>query len=84
MTDAELAQCEAGRDLAADWLQAVCEMKAKKLYVVLSPVTWILLSTHWDQSVQERQCRLPNAALKLGASFEEKRAALFDLSGYPG
>ena len=39
LTDAELAQYEAGRDLAADLLQAVREMKAEKLHVVLSPVT---------------------------------------------
>ena len=39
LTDAELAQYEAGRDLAADLLQAVREMNAEKLHVVLSPVT---------------------------------------------
>ncbi len=39
LTDAELAQYEADRDLAADLLQAVREMKAEKLHVVLSPVT---------------------------------------------
>lgn len=37
LTDAELAQYEADRDLAADLLQAVREMKVGRLHVVLSP-----------------------------------------------
>lgn len=43
LTDAELARYEAGRDLAADLLQAVSEMKAGKLHMVLSPGPGCLL-----------------------------------------
>jgi hypothetical protein len=43
LTDAELAQYEADRDLAADLLQAVRDMKAGKLHVVLSLVAGSLL-----------------------------------------
>lgn len=38
MKDSDLTRYEADRDLAADALQAVREMKAGKLHVVLSPV----------------------------------------------
>ena len=38
MKDSVLTRYEANRDLAADLLQAVREMKAGKLHVVLSPV----------------------------------------------
>ena len=38
MKDSDLTRYEANRDLAADVLQAVCEMKAGKMHVVLSPV----------------------------------------------
>ncbi len=38
MKDSDLTRYEADRDLAADLLQAVCEMKAGKLHMVLSPV----------------------------------------------
>ena len=37
MKDSDLTRYEADRDLAADLLQAVREMKAGKLHVVLSP-----------------------------------------------
>ena len=39
MKDSDLTRYEADRDLAADLLQAVREMKTGKLHVVLSPVT---------------------------------------------
>lgn len=38
MKDSDLTRYEANRDLAADLLQAVREMKTGKLHVVLSPV----------------------------------------------
>ena len=37
MKDSDLTRYEANRDLAADVLQAVCEMKTGKLHAVLSP-----------------------------------------------
>ena len=37
MKDSDLTRYEADRDLATDLLQAVCEMKAGKLHLVLSP-----------------------------------------------
>lgn len=52
LTDVELPQYEAGCDLAADLLQAVREMKAEKLHVVLSPVT---------ETREKRASRKPNS-----------------------
>jgi putative transcriptional regulator len=50
LTDKELAAYEAERDLAADLLQAVQEMKAGNLHVVSSPVIEARKKTGLSQS----------------------------------
>jgi putative transcriptional regulator len=50
LTDKELAAYEAERDLAADLLQAVQEMKAGQLHVVSSPVIEARKKTGLSQS----------------------------------
>jgi putative transcriptional regulator len=50
LTDKELATYEAERDLAADLLQAVQEMKAGQLHVVSSPVIEARKKTGLSQS----------------------------------
>jgi putative transcriptional regulator len=50
LTDKELAAYEAERDLAADLLQAVQEMKAGHLHVVSSPVIEARKKTGLSQS----------------------------------
>ncbi|AUN93666.1 helix-turn-helix domain-containing protein [Pseudazoarcus pumilus] len=50
LTDKELAAYEAERDLAADLLQAVKEMKAGQLQVVTSPVIEARKKTGLSQS----------------------------------
>jgi len=50
LNDAELTRYEAGRDLAADLLQAVREMKAGKTEVVSSPVIDARKKTGLSQS----------------------------------
>lgn len=50
LTDNELAAYEAERDLAADLLQAVQEMKAGQLHVVSSPVIEARKKTGLSQS----------------------------------
>lgn len=50
LTDKELAAYEAERDLAAELLQAVREMKADQLHVVCSPVTEARKKTGLSQS----------------------------------
>ena len=50
LTDKELAAYEAERDLAADLLQAVQEMKAGQLHVVSSPVIEARRKTGLSQS----------------------------------
>ena len=50
LTDKELAAYEAERDLAAELLQAVQEMKAGQLHVVLSPVIEARKKTGLSQS----------------------------------
>lgn len=50
LTDVELEAHEAGRDLAADILQAVQEMKAGKLHVVSSPAIEARRKTGLSQS----------------------------------
>lgn len=50
MKDSDLTRYEADRDLAADVLQAVREMKAEKLHVVLLPVAEAREKTGLSQS----------------------------------
>ena len=50
LSDAELTQYESGRDLAADLLQAVREMKAGQVQVVSSPVIEARKKTGLSQS----------------------------------
>ncbi|EOA5676690.1 helix-turn-helix domain-containing protein, partial [Pseudomonas aeruginosa] len=50
LTDKELAAYEAERDLAAELLQAVQEMKAGQLHVVSSPVIEARKKTGLSQS----------------------------------
>lgn len=50
LTKAELAACEAKRDLAADVLQSVREMKAGQVRVVSSPVIAARQKTGLSQS----------------------------------
>jgi putative transcriptional regulator len=50
LSDAELTRYEAGRDLAADLLQAVREMKAGQVQVVSSPVIDARKKTGLSQS----------------------------------
>lgn len=50
LTNAELESYEGGRDLAADLLQAVREMKAGKVHVVSSPVIEARKKTGLSQS----------------------------------
>ena len=50
LTDKELTAYEAERDLAADLLQAICEMKSGQLHVVTSPVTEARKKTGLSQS----------------------------------
>ena len=49
-SNAELEVLEAQRDLAEDILQAVCEMKANKVHVVISPVIEARKKTGLSQS----------------------------------
>ncbi len=50
LNDSELAAYEAGRDLAADILQSVGEMKAGKVHLVISPVVEARRKTGLSQS----------------------------------
>ena len=50
LTSAELDAYEAKRDLAADILQAISEMKAGQVHIVLSPVTEARKKTGLSQS----------------------------------
>lgn len=50
MKDSDLTRYEANRDLATDLLQAVREMKAGKLHVVLSPVAEVRENAGLSQS----------------------------------
>ena len=50
MKDSDLTRYEADRDLATDLLQAVREMKAEKLHVVLSPGAEVREKTGLSQS----------------------------------
>jgi len=50
MKDSDLTRYEANRDLAADLLQAVREMKAGKLHVVLSPGAEVREQTDLSQT----------------------------------
>lgn len=50
LSDEELAACEADRDLAADLLEAVKQMKAGQVETVVSPVTEARKKTGLSQS----------------------------------
>lgn len=63
MKDSDLTRYEADRDLATDLLQAVREMKAEKLHVVLSPGAEVREKTGLSQSqfatLMEVSARMP-------------------------